>query len=266
MVPTTAGWLGWQRAPAQVDGLTYAAIAELGADSDDCQTLAMAFQQQRYVSKSRFATTWLPGCRHAIDQARARHRQELRQLDQAVDSAWQVVQTDQQEKARLAKARREQLRQAMSTTSSNGKEADAGEKNPPHQQRSSAQLSQQPLAKAQILKELSALSDLPLAYTVGQPSGLTLKRFLACLEVAYPNQGYSINQADGQLTVRALDADMMRGKVLIESRYSRVWDTWVLQLLRVQEIIASSAKDRYHLARNLLAGRCPPNNPPQDTP
>ena len=52
---------------------------------------------------------------------------------------------------------------------------------------------------------------------------------------------------------------MMRGDVLLESRYTRIWDNWTLQYLSVGEIRAENAQDRYVLAQNLLGSQCQPD-------
>ena len=47
--------------------------------------------------------------------------------------------------------------------------------------------------------------------------------------------------------------------MLLESRYTRIWDNWTLQYLSVGEIRAENAQDRYVLAQNLLGSQCQPD-------
>ena len=104
--------------------------------------------------------------------------------------------------------------------------------------------------------DLDRLPDQPLAFAVGQASERTMKNFLACLEVGYPNQGYEVDRGDDSLTVTARQADMLRGDVDIRARFVNVWDTWMLESLSVAELTARTPQDRFMLAQNLLAGHC----------
>ena len=109
---------------------------------------------------------------------------------------------------------------------------------------------------AHILSILEDVPDQPLAFAVGQASERTMKNFLACLEVGYPNQGYEVDRGDDSLTVTARQADMLRGDVDIRARFVNVWDTWMLESLSVAELTARTPQDRFMLAQNLLAGHC----------
>ena len=252
MVPTTADWLGWTQAPQSVAGLSYDEMAALGARVGGCQSLYQHYSESRYL-KEQQEEAWRKDCVEQIARARkARHDAE--QVDLEVEKAWQAVQAHKEEQRRKAQRRRElreEMRQAqqMAETLRNAEE----------KQESAEQQRQERLDGANIHGLIQEVPNLPLAFTVGSPSDMTLKRFLACLEVLYPNEGYQIRRDDDKLTVKAERATMMRGDVLLESRYARIWDSWTLQYLSVGEIRAENALDRYVLAQNLLGSQCQPD-------
>lgn len=252
VVPTTADWLGWTRAPAQVAGLDYDEIEALGARVGGCQSLYQHYSEARYL-KEQQAAVWQDDCMAQIAQARkARHYAQ--QVDLEVENAWQAVLAHKEEQRRQEQRRREireGMRQAqqMADTLRNAEE---------EQEKAQSQRLER-LDGANIHNLMQEVPNLPLAFTVGSPSGMTLKRFLACLEVLYPNQGYRIRRDGDKLTVKAERASMMRGDVLLESRYTRIWDNWTLQYLSVGEIRAENAQDRYVLAQNLLGSQCQPD-------
>ncbi|EKF75018.1 hypothetical protein A11A3_06176 [Alcanivorax hongdengensis A-11-3] len=242
-----------QSVPDSVSGLSYPAIDRLGAMTGPCLALAEAHQNGRRITVTLLQQQWLPDCRRRIEQARA--RQEALQLTRAVEQAWRQVQAhgraQQAERARL-QARRQTLRQPAVKSGKNER-AEASDTVSEQARRHHRER----LRAATINELLRGVPDLPMAYTLGQPSSLSLTGFLSCLEVAYPNQGYEIEQRRDSLVVKALQADMLRGDVTIESHFSRAWGTWVLQQLSVAQVSASRARDRYRLARNLLADECP---------
>ena len=252
VVPTTADWLGWTRAPAQVDGLDYHEIDALGARVGGCQSLYEYHREARYL-KEQQAAVWLDDCVEQIAGARkARHYAQ--QVDLEVENAWQALLAHKEAQRRQEQRRRElrdDMRQAqkMAETLRNAEE----EQEKAHSQRLER------LDGANIHSLMREVPNLPLAFTVGSASEMTLKRFLACLEVLYPNEGYQIRRDGDKLTVKAERATMMRGDVLLESRYTRIWDNWTLQYLSVGEIRAENAQDRYVLAQNLLGSQCQPD-------
>ena len=252
VVPTTADWLGWTRAPAQVDGLDYHEIDALGARVGGCQSLYEHHREARYL-KEQQAAVWLDDCVEQIAGARkARHYAQ--QVDLEVESAWQALLAHKEAQRRQAQRRREireGMRQAqqMAETLRNAEE---------EQEKAQSQRLER-LDGANIHSLMLEVPNLPLAFTVGSASDMTLKRFLACLEVLYPNEGYQIRRDGDKLTVKAERATMMRGDVLLESRYTKIWDNWTLQYLSVGEIRAENAQDRYVLAQNLLGSQCQPD-------
>ncbi len=252
VVPTTADWLGWTRAPAQVGGLDYHEIDALGARVEGCQSLYQHYRDARYL-KEQQAAAWRDDCVERIARAR-KARRYAQQVDLEVESAWQAVLAHKEAQRRQAQRRREireGMRQAqqMAETLRNAEE---------EQEKAQSQRLER-LDGANIHNLMLEVPNLPLAFTVGSASDMTLKRFLACLEVLYPNEGYQIRRDGDKLTVKAERATMMRGDVLLESRYTRIWDNWTLQYLSVGEIRAENAQDRYVLAQNLLGSQCQPD-------
>lgn len=252
VVPTTAGWLGWTHAPAQVAGLDYDEIEALGARVGGCQSLYQHHSESRYL-KEQQEVAWRNDCVAQISRVRkARHDAE--QVELEVDRAWKAVLMHKEEQRRKAERRRE-LREEMRQA----RQMAEALRNAEEEQENAQQQRQERLDGANIHGLIQDVPNLPLAFTVGSPSDMTLKRFLACLEVLYPNEGYQIRRDGDKLTVKAEQATMMRGDVLLESRYARIWGSWILQYLSVGEIRAVNAEDRYVLAQNLLGSQCQPD-------
>ncbi len=252
VVPTTADWLGWTRAPAQVDGLDYHEIDALGARVGGCQSLYQHHRGARYL-KEQQATAWQGDCVEQIARAR-KARRYAQQVDLEVERAWQAVLAHKEAQRRQEQRRRE-LRDDMLQAQ---KMAESLRNAEEEQEKAQSQRLER-LDGANIHNLMLEVPNLPLAFTVGSASAMTLKRFLACLEVLYPNEGYQIRRDGDKLTVKAERATMMRGDVLLESRYTRIWDNWTLQYLSVGEIRAENAQDRYVLAQNLLGSQCQPD-------
>ncbi|MED5388852.1 MAG: hypothetical protein VX793_08380 [Pseudomonadota bacterium] len=249
-MPTTAGWLGWTQAPEQVAGLSYAQIAALDARVGGCQSLYRHYRDNRFLKASQ-ANRWQADCVAQIARARkARHYAE--QVDKEVDAAWQAVLAHQEAERQEAQRRRE-LREGIEQAQKMAESLRDAEE----EQEKGRQQRLERLDGANIHGLMGDVPNLPLAFTVGSPSTMTLKRFLACLEVLYPNDGYAIRRDGDKLSVKAERANMLRGDVLLESRYARIWDSWTLQYLSVGEIRAENAQDRYVLAKNLLGAQCP---------
>ncbi len=241
---STAGLLGRTQAPDTVAGLSYGAVDALGALDGACRQLAEAHRAGRYVDERQLREAWLPACRERIEAVR-----QSRRLDRLVDQAYQEQQAYEAEQARQ-RAERERIRRDMEAAR---REAEKRSEDADNDAR--ARLGER-LAEAHILSILEDVPDQPLAFAVGQSSERTMKNFLACLEVGYPNQGYEVDRDKTSLTVTARQADMLRGDVDIRARFVDVWDTWMLESLSVAEITARTPQDRFMLAQNLLAGHC----------
>src|SRR5699024_8383707 len=180
-------------------------------------------------SSHRLQEEWLPGCGRRIARAREARRFD-RELDRLVEQAYQAEQAHQRELERR-RAERRRVREAMEAARRDAEarqEANRKEENRKHLR--------ERLADAHILRILVDIADQPLAFSLGQPSERSLKNFLACLEVGYPNQGYQVDRQGDALTVTALQADMLRGDVDIRARFVNVWETWMLESLSVAEM------------------------------
>ena len=241
---STAGLLGRTQAPATVSGLSYGAIDALGAMDGACRRLAEAHRAEHYVGGRQLRENWLPDCRERIDSVR-----QSRRLDRLVDEAHQAQRAHE---AELARQRAEQARIRRNMEAAR---REAEKRSEDAADNAQARLRER-LADAHILSILDDVPDQPLAFAVGQASERSMKNFLACLEVGYPNQGYEVDRGDDSLTVTARQADMLRGDVDIRARFVNVWDTWMLESLSVAELTARTPQDRFMLAQNLLAGHC----------
>jgi len=241
---STAGLLGRTQAPATVAGLSYGAIDALGAMEGACRQLAGAHGAGRYVDERLLNDDWLPACRARIESVRQSRRQ-----DRLVDDAYQAQRAHE---AELARQRAEQARIRRNMEAAR---REAEKRSEDAADNAQARLRER-LADAHILSILDDVPDQPLAFAVGQASERSMKNFLACLEVGYPNQGYEVDRGDDSLTVTARQADMLRGDVDIRARFVNVWDTWMLESLSVAELTARTPQDRFMLAQNLLAGHC----------
>ncbi|HEX5677625.1 MAG TPA: hypothetical protein VFX91_06635 [Alcanivorax sp.] len=241
---STAELLGRTQVPDTVAGLSYDAIDGLGAMDGACRRLAEAHRAGRYVDERRLRDDWLPACRERIESMR-----QSRRLDRLVDQAYQEQQAHEAELARQ-RAERERVRRNMEAA-----RREAEKRSEAAADEALGRLRER-LADAHILSILEDVPDQPLAFAVGQASERTMKNFLACLEVGYPNQGYQVDRDDNRLTVTARQASMMRGDVDIRARFVDVWDTWMLESLSVAQLTASTPQDRFMLAQNLLAGHC----------
>ena len=246
MMETTAGLIGRTPAPPTVDGLDYTAIRDLGALEGSCESLRQAHETERYVPQRTLNELWLPACRRRIQEAR-RFNAEMERLVQRAYEAEQAHQKALEEK----RAEERRVREAMEAARRDAEERQ--EANPEEENREHLR---ERLADAHILQILDDVPDQPLAFSLGQPSERSMKNFLACLEVGYPNQGYQVERDGGDLTVTALQADMLRGDVDIRAHFVNVWDTWMLETLSVAEMTADTPRDRFMLAQNLMAGPC----------
>lgn len=245
---TAAGWIGQVHSPATVAGLAYTDIKRLGALQGECATLAEAHRQGYHVAAGWLRETGLPACKERVAAAREAWRRD-RELDRLVDQAYQAVQAHQAELARQA-AQRKRIREDIKA-----QRLAAEALNKMAEEQALSRLRER-LNDANIRALLKDVPDQPLAYAVGQPSQRSMKDFLSCLEVGYPNQGYQVQHGDNRLTVTALQANMLRGDVDIRAHFVNVWDTWLLESLTVAEMKATTPQDRFLLAQNLLAGHC----------
>ena len=249
LMESGASLLGREPVPATVAGLPLADLGTLDIEDGACAELAEAHAEGRRVSGRRLREQWLPACAARIEQAREARRFD-QEMDRLVEQAWQAQRAAEREQARQ-RAERQRVREAMEAA-----RRDAETRQEANRKQDNRTRLRERLADAHILTILEDVPDQPLAFSLGQPSERSLKNFLACLEVGYPNQGYQVDRQEDTLTVTALQADMLRGDVDIRARFVNVWDTWMLEFLRVAEMTADTPRDRFMLAQNLMAGPC----------
>ena len=240
MVGTSAGLFGRVEAPETVSGFEYSEIRAMGGLRDECLVLSDIYRRRAYVREADLETWLLPECEAivAVEQARIAEEQAIAEL---VAREWAIIQH------RLEIMRREEARQRrLEREAREAEEASARE----------LQALRDAVAGAAIWHELRDIEDKPLAHTQGQPSEVSLKNFLACVELAYPNQGYEISRSGRNLSVIARRARLPRGEMPIETRFVEYPGAWLMSYLKVADIEPRSAADRYVLSENLLAERC----------
>lgn len=240
--------------PAQVAGLGYAEIAALGVHGS-CDLLAQTLEQKRTLPRRELEGSLLPSCQAEVETALARERESAR-LDELVEQAWQSL-LARREKARQAEERRMleaelQRRQLQQQQQQEQSEQQAASRQSRHEEWL------QRLTAAAIHSALAELEvpDRPLAFSAGQVSERSLSNFLACVELAYPNRGYQISRDGRRLVVIAEKAALPRGRMPIEARFTEHDEFWLLTYLKVAEITAATAQDRFILAQNLVAQSC----------
>ena len=244
--------------PATVAGLGYDEIAGLGVQGS-CDTLAQTLEQKRTLPRRELEGSLLPSCQAEVEDALARERESAR-LDELIEQAWQAL-LARRERLRQAEERRmleaELQRRQLQVQLQQQQQQEQSE-----QQAASRQSRQQEwlqrLAAAAIHAALAELEipDRALAFSAGQVSERSLSNFLACVELAYPNRGYQISRDGRRLVVIAEKAALPRGRMPIEARFTEHDDFWLLSYLKVAEITAATAQDRFILAQNLVAQSC----------
>lgn len=244
-------------APEQVSGLTYDEMAGLGALRGTCAHLKDLRQQGRRVSADEMTQRLLPACEQQIERARERVQREQeeaekREIAVLMAREWALVEAE----AARRRSREQEWREA-------------------EQQRQEAELLRAQLARAEerqaerraalaeriratnIYEKLADYEDRPVAHSIGQPSATTLKTFLACVELAYPNKGYRISQSGRALTIVVREAQLPRGDLPIEMRFNENPQYWRMTYLMVADIEARQDADRFVLSQNLVAQSCP---------
>ncbi len=241
--------------PARVGGLDYNQIAELGVHGS-CDILAKTLAERRTLPRRELEGSLLPSCQSEVEAALARERESAR-LDELIEQAWQSLlirreKAWQAEERRMLEAelQRRQLQQQQQQKQSEQQAASSRE--------SRHQDWLRRLASAAIHSALAELEvpDRLLAFSAGQVSERSLSNFLACVELAYPNRGYKISRDGRRLVVIAEKAALPRGRMPIEMRFTDHDEFWLLSYLKVAEITAATAQDRFILAQNLVAQSC----------
>lgn len=160
LVPATADWLGWTRAPTLVDGLDYDEIDALGARTGACLSLYKHYIDGRYLRQQQGAV-WHEECKERIAQAR-KAREYARQVDQEVEIAWQAV-LDHKEAQRQQAQRRRQIREDMRQAQQMAETL----RNAEEEQEKAQNQRLERLDGANIHNLMLEVPNLPLAFTVG---------------------------------------------------------------------------------------------------
>ena len=246
----TPPWVPQAAPPDRISGLTYAAIDELGALHGPCAYLADLHARALTLTEAELSAV-LDGCKTQIMAAEAEEAERLRAAEeQAIAEMmareWQAVEQAREQEWREAEQRRQEAELLRAQL------AAAEEK---EQQRRAALLER--IGQAAVQRELAGVQDKPIAHNLGQPLKTTLKTFLACVELAYPNQGYQVTRSGRTLTVVMREAELPRGDLAIESRFVENPEYWRMTYLRVADIEARTDADRFVLSQNLTAESCP---------
>ncbi len=246
----TLPWVPQATPPDRISGLTYAGIDELGALRGPCAYLADLHARALTLTEAELSAV-LDACKTQIMAAEAEEAERLRRAEeQAIAEMmareWQAVEQAREQEWREAEQRRQEAELLRAQL------AAAEEK---ERQRRAALL--QRLSQAVVQRELADVQDKPIAHNLGQPLKTTLKTFLACVELAYPNKGYQITRSGRNLTVVMREAELPRGDLAIESRFVENPEYWRMTYLRVADIEARTDADRFVLSQNLTAESCP---------
>lgn len=242
--------VGREAVPTVVAGVSLAELSSLGvSDAPGCRELVEADRAGRRVSSRQLQQHWLPVCRAVVEDAQA-HSRWLVEAQRLIDEAWQMLEQERAEREER-ETRQQALEQAIRDRQ---QEAEEQARQMERQQRVSTLHEQ--LAAAKIHEALRAFQDKPMGYTLADKSARSMKEFLACIELAYPNKGYEVSYSGHVLTVKVLKASSLRGNITIETRFYETGDVWLLNYLRVAEMEAPSAQDRFILAQNLMASHC----------
>lgn len=241
--------------PTRIAGLDYSEIAALGVHGS-CDTLAQTLEQKRTLPRRELEGSLLPSCQVEVEEALARERESAR-LDELIEQGWQAL-LARRERERQAEERRMLEAELQRRQLQQQQQQEQTEQQAASSRQSRHQEWLQRLSVAAIHSALAELEvpDRALAFSAGQISERSLSNFLACIELAYPNRGYRISRDGRKLVVIAEKAALPRGRMPIEARFTEHDEFWLLTYLKVAEISATTAQDRFILAQNLVAQSC----------
>lgn len=254
---TIATVFGGVKAPERVQGLSYLAISRLGALEGSCLVLSEHYEDGSSLLEEELAEH-VEACEKTIEGAHKELNQRVKDVEQEAISASvqqdyehfaaQQRQRQQLKQEEWRKAEEERQRAAMLKA-----QLEEAERNVAQRQ----QELQEKLADTAALQALSKVADKPIAHHVNQPSQAYLKEFLACVELAYPNQGYDVKRSGKQLSIVVKKAKLPRGDFPIAMAFNEYPDYWRMTHLKVADIEARSDTDRFVLSQNLTAESCP---------
>jgi len=237
-------------APERVQGMSYLAISQLGALEDSCLTLSHHYEQEDTLSSEELAAL-IFDCESVIARAQQALNNRVKEAEAEAISAslqqdYEQFVAQKEEEWRRA----EKQRQAAAALRAQLAQAEL------LQEQRESELKERMLA-TQVQEALKKIEDKPIAHNAADPSNTTLKEFLACVELAYPNKGYEVKQNGKQLSIVVKEAKLPRGDLPITLRFSENAEYWRMTHLMVADIEARSDADRFVLSQNLTAESCP---------
>jgi len=237
-------------APERVQGMSYLAISQLGALEDSCLTLSHHYEQEDTLPSEEIAALVFD-CEGEIARAQQELNNRVKEAEAEAISAslqqdYEQFIAQKEEEWRRA----EKQRQAAAALRAQLEEAERLQEQRENELRERMQATQVQVA-------LKKIEDKPIAHNAGDPSNTTLKEFLACVELAYPNKGYEVKQNGKQLSIVVKEAKLPRGDLPITVRFSENSEYWRMTHLMVADIEARSDEDRFVLSQNLTAESCP---------
>src|SRR5690606_23959995 len=215
-----------------------------------CAYLKDLRDQALLLPEAEFSTV-LAACTAQVMKAEEAEAERLRAeeeraIAELMAREWQAVEEAREQEWREAERRRQEAELLRAQL------AEAEQKEQERRQALMLRISQ-----TVVQRELADVPDKPIAHNLGQPLKTTLKTFLACVELAYPNKGYRIERSGRNLTVVMREAELPRGDLAIESRFVENPEYWRMTYLRVADIEARTDADRFVLSQNLTAESCP---------
>lgn len=237
-------------APERVQGMSYLAISQLGALEDSCLTLSHHYEREDTLPSEDMAALVFD-CESGIARAQHELNNRVKEAEAEAISASLQQDYDQFVAQREEEWRRaEKHRQAAAALRAQLEQAERVQK-----ERESELKERMLTTNVQVA--LQKIDDKPIAHNAADPSSTTLKEFLACVELAYPNKGYDVKQNGKQLSIVVKEAKLPRGDLPITMRFSENSEYWRMTYLMVADIEARSDADRFVLSQNLTAESCP---------
>src|SRR5699024_929907 len=254
---TLATMFGGVKAPERVQGLSYLAISRLGALEGSCLVLSEHYEDGTSLLEEELAEH-IEACEKTIEGVHRELNQRVKDVEQEAISAsvqqdYEYFAAQQRQRQQIRqeewrKAEEERQRAAVLKAQLQEAERKVAERQ---------QELQEKLSHTNVMQALEKIDDKPIAHHVNQPSQARLKEFLACVELAYPNQGYEVKRSSKQLTIVVKQAKLPRGDFPIAMAFNEYPDYWRMTHLKVADIEARSDTDRFVLSQNLTAESCP---------
>lgn len=251
-------------APTKVLGLSYSDIAKLGALEESCEELAKNREDRTKVKEDTIANM-VENCELRIVIAQHELSSEVEEAE--ADAISQSLVADYKQFVNQRELKRQQQEEARKQQEKERKEEQEKRKKEEELQEELKESQREHELEKEELKEklintkvqakLEDYKDKPIAYNVGDPTDVSLKEFMACVELAYENKGYKVKEKSKQLNITVKDAKLPRGDLPIEVSFKERSDYWRMTYLKVADMEAKTDADRYVLSRNITAVSCP---------